>query len=59
MSHYTCTKCRGFQVIDTHYDLQGISAVPQLRCLNCGKIEQLTWDGRQWTTFIPGQEVAR
>ena len=53
MLHSQCTKCQGFQVLDTYFSPVDVQYIPQLRCAMCGKIEQLTIKDGQWTRFTP------
>lgn len=46
-----CTKCGGLQGREVWFDMYSGEEVPQLRCINCGKIEQLISDGAGWKKY--------
>jgi len=48
-----CNKCGGLQGRESWFDLQEGVEISQLRCVNCGKIEQIVYDGIGWKKYQP------
>jgi len=51
MRESTCTKCGGFQLLDSVFDNLWCQFLPQLRCYNCGKVEDVVWQDGMWRKY--------